>query len=69
MHENSQPRLNQLIDRYLAAREGKVRRGTAAPLTGAERAAAVDVVKWFLEMYHLSPITGGLTAKQKEMIP
>lgn len=69
MHENKQPRLQQLIDRYMTQWEAKVRRGSAAPLTGVERAVVVDVVRWFIEMYHMTPITGGLTAKQKERIP
>ena len=69
MHENKQPRLQQLIDRYMAYWEAKVRRGSAQPLTGAERAVVVDVVRWFIEMYHMTPMTGGLTARQKERIP
>ena len=66
MHENTQPRLNQLIDRYLAYWEAKVRRGSAQPLTGAERAAVVEVIRWMSGMYTLVPMTGGLSARQKE---
>ena len=69
MHENKKPRLQQLIDRYLTQWEAKVRRGSVSPLTGAERAVVVDVIRWFIESYHIAPVTGGLTAKQKEMIP
>lgn len=69
MHENKQPRLQQLIDRYMTYWEGKVRRGSAQPLTGAERAAAVEVIRWMSAMYTLVPMTGGLSARQKEQIP
>ena len=69
MHENKQPRVQQLVDRYMTYWEGKVRRGSVAPINGQERETIVNVMRWISEMYTLVPITGGLTAKQKEMVP
>lgn len=69
MHQNRQSRPQQLADKFLDHWEGKVRRNNIAPLAGNERLVVLSVMEWMCKSYDVTPISGGLTQKQKEMIP
>ena len=57
----AQPKVLQLVDKFLESKERKIQKGAIPPFGGKERAAIWSVCEWIVDNYRLtkvSPRTG-----------